>query len=197
MSRDGRGIGRPLSRRVRCPVPARAGEELTAEVDHATPRHVGMTSAMQALWIDQWIHLGRVDDATAAFAGGAGADSDSLVARAVGAPPHGTTALAAPICRPRGAQPRARAVDPQGAHPHASCRAAAWAVVRSTVPARRDPRHLSPMHGCLPPAASRRLAWLTMQRRKQFPDDPSEFSVCLEIWNACICSLLQSSTVYS
>jgi len=156
-----------------------------------------MTSAMQALWIDQWIHLGRVDDATAAFAGGAGADSDSLVARAVGAPPHGTTALAAPICRPRGAQPRARAVDPQGAHPHASCRAAAWAVVRSTVPARRDPRHLSPMHGCLPPAASRRLAWLTMQRRKQFPDDPSEFSVCLEIWNACICSLLQSSTVYS
>lgn len=78
-----------------------------------------------------------------------------------------------PVCRPRGAQPRARAI----LRAPIPMPAAASAVRGRRQPAgsnsaRRDPRHLSPM---VPPAASRRFApsilflsvLMLMQRRKQ------------------------------
>lgn len=182
---------------VRCPVPARAGEELTTEVD-ATPRHVGVTSAAGVADLchaSMGIHLGPVDATSALHCQGrVGADRpDSLVAWAVvGAPPHGTTALAAPICRSRGAQPRARAIPrapiprPAAAPPHRPSAAA---------PARRDPRHLSVSSDGSLPAVSRRflhplvLRADAMRRRKQLPGHPSDpLTACV---HASICSLLQ------
>lgn len=96
-----------------------------------------------------------------------------------------------PVCRPRGAQPRARAI----LRAPIPMPAAASAVRGRRQPAgsnsaRRDPRHLSPM---VPPAASRRFApsilflsvLMLMQRRKQRPP----WSPMTHRIHACICSL--------